>query len=217
MSKRTWVLASAALAMTSLAAGTEAADIKGGTPYVAVDNWSGFYFGANVGYVDASADVSATIPRLGNVSVSRGGSDVTGGVIAGYNWQRGGNVYGLEADINFPGNIDYLASIRGRYGFLNDNWLLYGTAGVAFISSGERVIAGSIRYDGYNSPGFVIGAGAETKITRRLSAGLEGLYYIFAEDSQDVLPGINVKTSVDVFSIRGRLTYQLDSAYDGLK
>jgi outer membrane immunogenic protein len=216
MKTRIWALASA-LALTSFTAGVEAADLRGGTPYVVVDNWSGFYFGATVGYADASVTVSASVPGLGGISASGDGGHFAGGFMAGYNWQRGNQVYGLEADIALPSDLDYLASIRGRYGFINDNWLLYGTAGVAFISSGGSVSGMGIHYDGYSAPGFVIGAGAETKITPRLTAGIEGLYYIFAEDSQDIGYGINIKTSVDVFSIRGRLTYQLDSAYAGLK
>jgi outer membrane immunogenic protein len=85
---------------------------------------------------------------------------VIGGVYAGYNWQVGRGVYGIEADISpldsrksdlkslfdtFAGvprlngstvQIDarsnWLASVRGRIGYAWDRTLIYGTGGAAF-------------------------------------------------------------------------------------
>ena len=51
----------------------------------------------------------------------------------GYNWQVQQIVLGVEGDVSFSNNANYLASIRGRLGFAPwDQWLLYGTAGAAF-------------------------------------------------------------------------------------
>ena len=84
-------------------------------------------------------------------------SSVTGGFTAGYNWQVNNAVFGLEGDINYFGfkgsasgsavypccaptnftinsqvSADWLATIRGRIGFLaTPSWLLYATGGVA--------------------------------------------------------------------------------------
>ncbi len=171
--------------------------------------------GANLGLAHTSADVSASIWGL---SVEGSGSDtkLTAGLIAGHNWQHGDQVYGIEGDINFLSDFDYLASIRGRYGVIRNNWLYYGTAGVGFIDTGSSISGPGFHFDGYSSAGFVFGGGAETKINSNLSAGVEGLFYLFPEDSQNV-GGVTVKTSVDVFSVRGRLTYQLDAPRDYLK
>jgi outer membrane immunogenic protein len=82
---------------------------------------------------------------------------VTGGFTAGYNWQVDRAVLGLEGDINYFGfkgsasgsalypccaptgftvssqvSADWLATIRGRIGFLAaPTWLLYATGGAA--------------------------------------------------------------------------------------
>lgn len=77
-----------------------------------VFSWTGFYIGGNVGYawgrsdingievaparfspIDAAAISTAASPRLNS-------NGFTGGGQAGYNWQAGSAVFGLEADIN---------------------------------------------------------------------------------------------------------------------
>jgi len=81
-------------------------------PAAMVEGWSGFYVGGNAGYawgsadmtgtllapapflaIDAAAVNTATSPRL----KSNGG---TAGVQAGYNWQDGPAVFGIEADFD---------------------------------------------------------------------------------------------------------------------
>jgi outer membrane immunogenic protein len=102
----------------------------------------------------ASSSVSA-IAAVGAQGVNS--SSVTGGFTAGYNWQVNHAVLGLEADINYFGfkgratgsalypccapdtftvsssvSADWLATIRGRIGFLAaPTWLLYATGGAA--------------------------------------------------------------------------------------
>jgi opacity protein-like surface antigen len=193
----------------------KAADFRDVPPYAVVANWSGLYVGANIGFAHVGADVTASIPGF---AVAASGSDTqfTGGVLAGYNWQHGNQVFGIEGDVNFLSDWNYLASLRGRYGMVYGNWLYYGTAGVGFVDSGSSISAPGFSFHSFNTAGFVAGAGAETKIGPRLSGGVEGLFYWFPDDSQNV-GGVTVKTSADVFSIRARLTYQLDGGYDFLK
>jgi len=102
----------------------------------------------------ASSSVSA-IAAVGAQRVNS--SSVTGGFTAGYNWQVNNAVLGLEGDINYFGfkgsatgsalypccaptgftvssqvSADWLATIRGRIGFLAaPTWLLYATGGAA--------------------------------------------------------------------------------------
>jgi outer membrane immunogenic protein len=218
MNTKALVVAGAALAALNFTVAAEAADFNnyGQPPYVVVTNWSGFYGGVSLGYADASAEVSVSQPLLGEIGVTGSGGNFTAGLIAGFNWQYGNQVFGIEGDIALPTDFDYLASIRGRYGWIANNWLFYGTAGAAFIGTGGSASGFGFHFDGYNAPGFVIGGGAETKINSHLSAGLEGLYYIFAEDSQDIGFGFTVKVREDVFAVRGRLTYQFNGPSAGL-
>lgn len=101
---------------------------------------------------------ASSIPAIGAVGAQGvNSSSVTGGFTAGYNWQINHAVLGLEGDINYFGfkgsasgsalypccaptgftvnssvSSDWLATIRGRIGFLAaPTWLLYATGGAA--------------------------------------------------------------------------------------
>jgi outer membrane immunogenic protein len=145
-------------------------------------NWSGFYLGLTAGATLSQVHETTTLPcteMLGAICDSLGptpgnaplvasamtGSftspQFTGGGEAGYNWQNGVAVYGVEADIetykgaskhvtaiangsftppngspislNSSVNSDntWLATIRGRFGIASDRLLVYATGGVA--------------------------------------------------------------------------------------
>jgi opacity protein-like surface antigen len=142
--------------------------------------WRGLYGGVNVGHADADGD-----------------NGVVGGVQLGYNWQSNQIVYGVEGDISFSGehSIDWLASARGRLGYLiQPRVLVYGTAGLGLVNgSGTPVNSGG------TDAGFVWGLGVEGKINPTMSARLE--YLSFNTDSTrahadtvDVIrAGLNIK------------------------
>lgn len=182
----------------------QAADLGGGS-YAVVNNWAGPYVGGTLGFVDASTSVSMSGTPFGTMSVTGSGSQFGIGLIAGYNWQSGNQVFGLETDIDLPSGFDYFGTLRGRYGVLSGNWLYYGTAGLSFTSASGAGYAG---YNGFSSVGYIVGAGAETKINSRVTAGFEALYYGFMDDSQSFY-GTTVTTSADAFAVRGRITYQI--------
>jgi outer membrane immunogenic protein len=144
-------------------------------------SWTGFYVGGHVGagWSDAEFDsvTDAIFPgflfgpplvliptRLGTIPAS-GVDDVNilGGVQAGFNYQIGQWVFGLEADVSATGldgsstfpiftappgfeagqtltgtyttSIDWMASVRGRLGFAWDRFLIYATGGAAFVDA----------------------------------------------------------------------------------
>jgi outer membrane immunogenic protein len=166
--------------------------------------------------------------------------DVTfiGGVHLGYNWQVNSTVLGIEGDVSFADNIDYLASLRGRLGWARDNFLIYATAGVAFAgmdnSSSFKYLGKSYSYgdDEDRQIGFVVGGGAEYKIRPNLSVGLEGLYYAFGDDSSEhgfstgkhnCYNGykkcwkeykLSSEDDDDLWTIRARLTYHFGEDHD---
>src|SRR5262245_28225232 len=113
--------------------------------------WRGLYGGVHLGHADAD-----------------GGNGVVGGVQLGYNWQSQRIVYGVEGDVSLSdaNAIDWLASLRGRVGYLiQPRILLYGTAGLGLVNGGTT------------DTGFVYGLGVEGKITRSMSARVEYLAY----------------------------------------
>jgi outer membrane immunogenic protein len=136
-----------------------------------VSSWAGFYIGVNLGGFWAKSDDPTTtvfsplgyfdvtsVPAVNAAgALSNTGSGFTGGGQAGFNWQSGAMVAGVEADFNYFGfsrsatgtgiypccapagftvtaaaKTDWLATLRGRLGFANNNWLYYATGGAAF-------------------------------------------------------------------------------------
>ena len=88
-------------------------------------------------------------------------------------------------------DIDFLASVRGRMGFAMNNFLLYGTGGIAWADAdaSARVEVYDATTDltttwsgnrSFSDIGFVAGAGmAWMVIPQTFSVGVEGLYYFF--------------------------------------
>jgi outer membrane immunogenic protein len=165
---RLTVVAAAMLFGVSAASGADLparAYTKAPVAIAAVYNWTGFYVGANVGYgwgtdhtvLTTDADgapggpFSALLVQAGAAAAKPEG--IIGGVQAGYNWQSGRLVAGLEADLSgtdirssndFSGpvgvtrfvhidqRLEWLATFRGRIGFLpTEQFLLYATGGLA--------------------------------------------------------------------------------------
>jgi outer membrane immunogenic protein len=101
-----------------------------------------------------SAFAQALIIAPGSASNSARASSWVAGGQAGYNWQRGPWVYGLEADIsamhlksemntlvptvpfassaNTNGDVDWYGTVRGRLGWASGPLLFYGTGGLAY-------------------------------------------------------------------------------------
>jgi outer membrane immunogenic protein len=152
-----------------------------------VFSWTGFYGGLNMGvsFGRASADVNYFAPAIFGTTVCNdpvtegalciNGSDTVtmngpiGGVQAGYNWQNGSYLLGVEADFqgsgqsgtrNFttgfstgtatlpgggvlgpiPGTaaisiterMPWIGTVRGRVGYVANQWLVYATGGLAY-------------------------------------------------------------------------------------
>jgi outer membrane immunogenic protein len=160
-------LAIAAATLLPLVGGAMAADIPVKAPYRAppppVLLWTGFYVGANGGYgwdnrtVDFTADPNFFAPAiaLGNLpaQLSPSGRGGLGGVQAGFNYQIGAGLVGIEADFDaadirgsaafLSANGNYtttadrrdtsIGTVRARAGFLPWNsMLLYVTGGLAY-------------------------------------------------------------------------------------
>jgi len=242
------VALAAALALTTATPSAEAGSLKDTAAPAPVAAWAGCYVGGHVGGAwDDDDDGDDVKFKDGKPyyheyhwKVDNEDDDGTfiGGVHAGCNWQDRELVYGVEGDVSFGDEIDYLASLRGRIGFATDTLLVYGTAGVAFFGAeeefsvyheddGMRYYYGDDSYsrdsakiydDDDDEVGFVIGGGIEKKLNRQFSIGLEGLYYVFDEDDdEDFVLGFDKKEDPkfsrddddDFFVVRARLTYHL--------
>jgi outer membrane immunogenic protein len=140
-------------------------------------------------------------------------TNFTGGVQVGYNYQIGSVVFGIEGDfesfhsnksqtivgpfLGGPGNFftvstssstDWLATVRGRIGFLAlPNLLLYGTGGLAitdievsnsYVDTFNPIATGSSS-NNVTRAGWTVGGGAEYALDRNWSVKAEYLYLDF--------------------------------------
>jgi outer membrane immunogenic protein len=151
-------------------------------PIVAqVYNWTGFYIGVNGGGGWGRSDYTQT----GNFDLSGG---LVGGT-AGYNWQTGSWVFGLEGDLdwsNINGNTflgcvpgckttnNWLGTARARVGYAFDRILPYVTGGLA-VGEVQADVDG-INVATNTNTGWTAGAGVEYAITNNWSVKAEYLY-----------------------------------------
>lgn len=224
-------LVSAAALCAGIASANAADMYRGGslkdTPPIAAPccniSWTGFYLGGNLGAAWPSDDF-----RYDRFYDYRDNDDaeLIGGLHLGYNWQ-GVNyvVLGIEGDVDFSDTFDYLASIRARLGYAFDRTLLYATAGVAFAGLSDnffndRVPGTNFYWDTSSDTGWVAGVGIETKVTPALSVGVEALYYSF-DDTNSYYYANDLRhdcdNSMDLWTVRGRLTWHFNRDYDTLK
>lgn len=227
----------AAAAVVATASAAVAADLPVKAPPLPPPGWSGPYGGVaggfGVGHSDQTDPGPVPLP-VANLETEDGHYAVRGGLVGGtlgYNWQRGGWVYGIEGDASWADlkgsssicgpngpaphpcgtKLDALATVRGRVGHVagaNADWLFYATGGVA---------VGDIR--GWDSlgpssgndwrAGWTAGLGAETAFAPRWTAKLEYLYVDLGNAQVfNVSPGVPESVSFNAHIVRAGINYR---------
>jgi outer membrane immunogenic protein len=200
-----------------------AADLGGGPPprdfappsRAEVERWSGFYIGATAGYGFGSGRAGGDI---GDISFDQDGA--LGTILAGYNWQRGSTVFGLETDVG-TGNlgtstatafgtlhseINAFGSFRARAGLLvSPALLLYGTAGLAWADFNFDITGGASRSETFF--GWQAGVGAEFAFSPRVTLRAE---YLFTDLSSErvVHSGFNDSYDPDFHTVRAGIAFK---------
>jgi outer membrane immunogenic protein len=179
----------ALIAIVALAGAAAAADLARPTPapyYPPAEvvappySWTGFYFGINGG------------GGFGGSSWESAGSrDVSGGLFgaqAGYNYQVGEAVMGVEGDfdatdLNGSANSNcaagcrtsntWLSTVRGRIGYAADRFMPFVTAGAAF--GNIRASTAGFQNSSDNS-GWTVGGGLEAAFAANWTTKVEYLY-----------------------------------------
>lgn len=184
--KKIFLASACLLALTGAASAADLAArpyTKAPVAVASVYNWTGFYLGIVGGgaWEAASGD-----PKM------KGG--FVGGT-AGYNWQTGNVVFGIEADgswadvsasltapvlgtpVTTSSKTDALGTVRGRIGWAVNNVLFYGTGGYAWIDNKISVSAlGVTLSDSKWHSGWTVGAGVEAFFAPQWSVKGEYLY-----------------------------------------
>lgn len=198
------------VSLLSLAASATAADLVTKAPVMAPQPapiWSGPYIGLDVGaYSHRAASNDQTLGLIPGFSGSLTNTSAFASAHAGYNWQAGRMVFGVEADISSPSRrtstsygpvgfvpipetfsteIRWLSTFRGRVGVAISDLLLYATGGlaVADISNtrSDPITLGFVANDQGVRTAGVVGAGVEYKFNRQWSARVEGLWMKFPD------------------------------------
>jgi outer membrane immunogenic protein len=148
-------------------------------PIGAIYDWTGFYVGGHVGFISTDGD-----------------SGFLGGGQAGFNYQVGQWVFGVEGQMSATsikesavfvmpgvigraeGSLDWVSTLAGRAGFAFDQWLVYGKLGAAWAhGSASASVTGpgvgtSISTSDTVS-GWMLGLGTEYALRNNWSAKIE--------------------------------------------
>jgi high affinity Mn2+ porin len=202
-------------------------------------DWSGFYIGGHV--ADSLGRTNSTLSDPVPTASSNSFGSLYGGVQAGYNYVLPSRLLlGIEADIMFPNfetyengviftgatakgttvtdQIDYIATLRGRFGYTFDRWLIYATGGLAWsqarfgetpgVASDEDLIL-------LTRVGSALGLGAEVAIAPGWTARIEYLYDRFGTVAGVFPSGTGYQSVFDIQTLRLGLDRKLGSADAG--
>lgn len=203
-------------ALVAVALPAQAADMKAPAMQAqaaAGPSWQGFYLGGHAGY--GFGDIKA----LDEFKFEPNG--FVGGGQAGYNWQYGQLVAGVEVDATWLGNRDNLTAgicegdcgISAKYDLIGSarvrvgstvfgpRLLAYGTGGLAWA---HTTISAESMSLGNNHFGYAVGGGLEVLLGNHWTARAEFLHYDFgASTVAGVLP---TKETYNV--VRGAINFK---------
>lgn len=184
-------------------------------------DWSGPYFGVQFG---GAVDGDNTL-ALGPLSTTENLDGILGGVLGGYNFQKGNFVFGLDSDFSFSSidsslgpvslDIDTLSTTRLRVGYAYNRLLPYVTGGLAY---------GSVDLDsgvlGFGSEdeihvGWTAGAGIEYAINDRIHARLQYNYVDLGEENFNFGGGVVARAELDnIHLIRAGISIKTGFIFD---
>jgi outer membrane immunogenic protein len=240
------LLATVSLGTLGLAAPALAADLpiyaKAPAVVAPVYDWSGFYVGAFGGYGYGNHNLNNALGPAGfaNFTVNYSSQGAIAGGEAGYNWQSGNIVVGLEGDYAWAGikgddgftstnaaglasndatNLRWAATVRGRGGVAVDRLLLFFTGGWAYGDlqhTSTDPVAGIDQFDNRRS-GLTAGAGLAYAITNNVIGKFEYRYYDFGTYARGTPGGVtpNGQLSYNVANTYSVVTLGLDFKFGG--
>lgn len=187
-------------------------------------SWTGFYLGLNGG-----GGWGRSSHADSHFGINTGTFDLSGalfGGTAGYNYQFGNAVVGLEGDLDrakitgtsatFVPGVDYssylqwLGTVRGRVGVSFDRFLPYVTGGLAIGNVKGTINGPGTALSGDTTQtGWTVGAGVEYGITPSLSLKAEYLYLDLAGSTPISGDNVEVKSHI----VRGGLNWRFN--WDG--
>lgn len=217
-----------------LSGAAHAADLRGVALPPAPDlpafySWTGFYAGIQGGYSWGSnrVRIGGPVGPFPPSSFRADGDSGFGGAQAGFNYQFGSVVIGLEGDIEavnsrsrFDGvgiaariSQDWQGSARARIGYAFDRLLIYATGGASFTEFERRVFSPAGFGERLTSArtGWNVGAGVNFAFTDNLILGAEYRYTDFGKnrfETSGAFPGLSGEQELTAHSARASIAYK---------
>ncbi|WP_316862825.1 outer membrane beta-barrel protein [uncultured Cohaesibacter sp.] len=209
--------------MVALSSSAFAADLHTVFDTQSAYDWSGLYMGVQYGMGNGTINSKDGTNKT-SFKFNTGDSS-TGGVLAGWNFQQGNIVYGLEGGVsvnelkgNYSGsalpyqNNDYVwhAEARGRLGYSFGRFLPYVSAGLLageyYVKSGATATGSTADIDGVF--GYTAGAGVDVRIAQNFSLRSEYIYQNYGKSNYQLASGPTTLTNdYDVHIARAALLY----------
>ena len=183
-------------------------------------NWSGFYVGANFG--GGWSNGSLNIP--GN-NLYGGLTEFIGGIQAGYNFQTGHFLFGVEGDFDGAGfgrptqptptlgfvNERWMSTLAGRVGVVNDRWLVFAKLGGGWVQSNAtlKLLPGSVWNGSNTSGGWLAGAGIEYGFKPHWTVKLEYDYLALPNWTSATVPAVSLNR--DLQMVKAGINYKFES------
>jgi outer membrane immunogenic protein len=227
------------LGLVSPALGADLPYAKAPVVSAPVYDWSGFYVGGFGGGGYGNHNVNNATGQSGTFTNFTANYTSIGGVAggeAGYNWQSGNYVVGLEGDLfwsgikgndtnqfiagNFPGvtgidadNLKWGGTVRVRAGYTLDRWMLFFTGGYAFGDIEHTNTAATIDKFTVHANGLTAGGGIAYAITNNVIGKFEYRYTNFNGYNRPNPPnGVLPYTTESTYSV---VTLGLDFKFGG--
>jgi outer membrane immunogenic protein len=207
--KKTIAAVATAIALASAPALAADLPMKAAPMPAPVWSWTGFYIGGHVGFGWGQDETRIDSVTAGGVVApvnltfnQNSRSGFLGGGQAGYNWQAGAFVFGVQADIagldvrgtnpclillTCTSKSDWLATATGRIGaVVLDRGLVYVKGGGAWLNTNHTTALNpavpgvpQITNGSFTNDGWLVGMGTEWMITQNWTAFVELDYMRF--------------------------------------
>jgi outer membrane immunogenic protein len=211
-----------------------------------VFSWTGWYIGGNAGYgwgENTNASVFTDYGWDSPPNPNTKPKGFIGGGQIGYDWQVTNWVFGLVADFqgtdikdsnttfgfapdgvtpqvkSLSEKLDFLGTVRGRLGWAANNWLFYGSGGLAY---GD--VRSALNFDEPTTTDFAAASRSETRVgwaaggginyawTPNWIVGVDYLHYDLGHTSIDTFDSfgnfLSVRQRVEGDIVRGVINYK---------
>jgi opacity protein-like surface antigen len=152
-------------------------------------------------------------------------TEFIGGIQAGYNFQTGHFLFGIEGDFDGAGfgrptlptptlgfvNERWMSTLAGRVGVVNDRWLVFTKLGGGWVQSNAtlKLLPGSVWNGSNTSGGWLAGAGIEYGFKPHWTVKLEYDYLALPNWTSATVPAVSLNR--DLQMVKAGINYKFES------